>query len=457
MAKTKTTPETKTAGRFDLTEGGIVQKLLQISLPIIGMQLMQMIYNLADMFWMGKLGTDSLAATSSVGMYLWLSIGFLTLGRMGAEIGVSQSFGSNDRDAAHRYMTNSFMIAAVLGLAVGAAMCFARGGLVGFFNIREDNVVRLAEQYMAISGVGIPFLFTSSVIAGAFTGSGNSRTVFYINVIGIVFNLILDPIMIFALDMQIAGAALSNVAGELLTFVLSLLTLYRHSDRPFHKAVLIARPHIATIRTILKWGLPVMMEALLFPFLSMIITRIVAQWGASAIAAQRIGSQAESLTWLVAAGFCTAVTSFVGQNCGAGKWKRIRRTTRLSVVMLTIYGIAVTALLYFGGGGIMRIFSPDVEVVGKGIQYLRIFSFCQLACCYESLFAGCYRGVGHTVPPSVLSILVNVARVIAAFVVSNTSFGLIGVYWVVSIGAVVRGLSITAGYLLYERKLPRTD
>ena len=425
--------------QYDLTNGGILHKLLLVALPVIGMQLMQMVYNLSDMFWMGRLGTDSLAAAATCGMYLWLSMGFMVLGRIGAEIGVSQSIGSGDVESARTYTINAFALAVFFGLFVGAAMLFGNAPLVGFFNIRESTVVWQAERYLAISGVGIPFMFMASVIAGAFTGAGNSKLIFYINAIGIVFNLILDPIAIFVLDMGITGAAVTNILGQFLGFVLSLWALYRHPARPFEKIKLLSRLQPRAMVRIFRWGLPVMLEGLLFPFLSMLITRVVAGFGATAIAAQRIGSQAESLTWLIAGGFCTAVTSFIGQNFGAGKEQRIRKGMRLSFIMLSIYGSMVTFVLYFLGEPIVRIFTSNQSVIEITVKYLQIAAFCQLVCCYEPLFAGYFRGIGLTVPPSAVSILGNVLRTAAVFVLAYVGLDLMGVYWIITLGAILRG------------------
>ena len=438
--------------QYNLTKGSILQKLLLVALPIIGTQLMQMLYNLADMFWMGRLGTESLAATATCGMYIWLSMGFMILGRMGSEIGVAQSVGSGNIKKAHSYMTNSFLISIILGVFVGAAMIFGHSLLIGFFGIKEIEVVSLAEHYLSISGLGIPFVFMTAVIAGAFTGAGNSKLIFQINIIGIIFNLILDPITIFGLNLGITGAAISNVIGQLLSFILSMLALYRHADRPFEKVKLLVAPRFKEMKQIFCWGVPIMLQDLLYPILSMSITRIVASWGAVAIAAQRIGTQAESLTWLIAGGFCMATTSFIGQNYGANRLDRINKGMRLALIMLTIYGLIVTAILYFGGGLIAHIFTNDPAVIDLSMKYLRIAAFCQLASCLEPLFAGYFRGIGQTVSPSVISILGNISRCVVAFVFAHLGFGFITLSWVITIGAIVRSLMLVIWYLLKRKK-----
>jgi len=444
MSKTK-------VQQYNLTEGSIIQKLLLIALPVIGMQLMEMVYNLADMFWLGKLGTEALAATATCGMYIWLSMGFMVLGRIGAEIGVAQSIGAGEIKLAKHYFVNSFAISITLGVLVGLIMLFGNSTLIRFFNLDDPYVIELSERYLSISGIGVPFIFMSAVISGAFTGSGNSKLVFYINTSGIIFNLILDPITIFGLGMGVTGAAISNVLGQILSFTLLLIALYRHPSRPFEKINLWLRPQLKILKQIFHWGLPVMLEALLFPFLSMLITRVVAQWGPTAIAAQRIGTQAESLTWLIAGGFCTAFTSFVGQNFGANKKNRIRKGMRLSLIMLTIYGSIVSLFLYFFGTFIAGIFINDTAVIELSAKYLQISAFCQLMCCYEPLFSGYFRGIGLTMPPAVISIVINALRALAVYVGAYLGIDLIGIYWIITWGAIARGLLLVLWYLIKNR------
>ena len=117
---------------YSLTEGGILKKLLLVALPIMGTQFMQMAYNLTDMFWLGRVGSDAVAASGAAGMYLWLSFGFLLIGRMGAEIGVSQYIGRGDKESALAFSQNSGLIALVLGSAFGLAMILFNRSLIAF-------------------------------------------------------------------------------------------------------------------------------------------------------------------------------------------------------------------------------------------------------------------------------------------------------------------------------------
>ena len=447
-----------TKRKYDLTEGSILGKLLLVSLPIIGTQVIQMTYNLTDMFWLGRLNSEAVAASGSVGMYLWMSMAFLILGSRGAEIGVSQNLGKGDEASARSISQSSLTMSLLIGAAVGGAMILLRGPLIGFFAIQEKQVVDAAESYLAIVSIGIPFNFATAAVNGTFNGSGNSRTPFVINVLSLGINMVLDPIMIFGLNMGIEGAALATVIAQVTACVLMTIALLRSKHRPFERYRLFTLPVAEDVKRILKWTTPIAIESFLFTFLSMIISRFVASFGTGAMAAQRVGSQVESLSWLVAGGFSMALTSFTGQNFGAGKWPRIREGFRLSSFLLMGYGVLITCLMFFGADAIFRVFLPgEADVIAIGAQYLRILALCQFLACLEAAASGVFRGLGRTVPPSVVSATVNALQVVLAYFLMRTPLGVNGLWWAMSIGGAARGLWVFLWYLLAARKQPRNE
>lgn len=445
------------SNQYDLTQGGILNKLLLVALPIMGVQFMQMTYNLTDMFWLGRVGSEAVAASGTVGMYMWLSMAFLMLGRMGAEIGVSQNIGRGDLEAARSYAQNALTLGTVLGTAFALVMIVFREPLIGFFQIREASVVADAQLYLWIVSIGIPMTFISAVTTGCFNASGNSRVPFYINAVGLILNMILDPVMIFGFGWGIAGAALATVIGQAVVCVICVIALKYARQRPFTRFHLLAKPSMERLRQIFKWSTPVALESLLFTFLTMLVSRMVVEWGTEAIAVQRVGSQVESLSWLISGGYSLALTSFVGQNFGAGRWTRIDKGYKLSTAAMLVWGVAVTAILFFGARLLFTIFLPDPQIVDAGVQYLRILALCQLAMCMENVAGGCFRGMGKTLPPSLVSIISNAARVPAAYFLSRTPLGLNGIWLGVCLGAIVRGAWLYLWYLWQRRKQPKVD
>jgi Na+-driven multidrug efflux pump len=184
----------------------------------------------------------------------------------------------------------------------------------------------------------------------------------------------------------------------------------------------------------------------------MMITRFVTGFGADALAPQRVGSQIESLSWLLGGGFGSALTAFVGQNYGAGQFGRIHRSFRLSMLIMTAWGLFVTAALFFGGRALFSVFLRGENILAMGDIYLKILACCQIIACYEAVAAGAFRGVGQTVPPSVSSILFNALRVPLCWLLSQTSLGLNGIWLGITIGGILRGGATLGWYLAREYK-----
>jgi len=235
--------------------------------------------------------------------------------------------------------------------------------------------------------------------------------------------------------------------------------LQKYKNRPFEKIKILVKPAGDVIKQIFKWVTPVSLESFLFTTLTMLITPLVATYGAGALATVRVGSQIESLTWLIAGGYAAALTAFTGQNFGAGKWTRISKGFRISTVMMAFWGLFVALLLFFGGGALFRIFIPnDNEVVAMGVVFLRILAFVQIPACLEGVAAGIFRGQGKTIPPSIASITSNILRVVLAYAsVMFTDLGLNGIWLAAAISSAIRGTWIFIWYMLYSRRLPKQD
>lgn len=444
-------------GKFNLTEGNIFQKLLMIAVPVMGTQLMQMSYNLTDMFWLGRVGSDAVAASGTAGMYMWLSAAFIMLGRMGAEIGVAQSLGRSDEDGARAYAQNALFLSILLGTLYGVFLIVFRRPLVGFFAIQEANVVADTETYLFIVSLAMPLSFITSATAGIFGAAGNSRTPFYVNAAGLVFNMILDPVLIIVFGWDVAGAAIATVVSQLFACFLMVLALKRGKTRPFEMIAFFARPQMIRIRQILRWSVPVGLESLFFTLLSMVTSRFTAAFGADAIAVSKVGSQIESLSWLIGGGYGSALTAFVGQNFGAGKWGRIKQGVSISIWAMLVWGIFITLLLFFAGGGIFSVFLPGEDMAAMGAVYLRILAFCQIPQCFEAIGGSAFKGMGRTTPPSVVSISANVIRVGLCYGLPMTGLGLNGIWLGITLASVLRGTWIFAWYLVSARKHPRMD
>lgn len=449
-----------TVNKHDLTRGGILKKLLQVAVPIMGTQLMQMVYNFTDMFWLGRTEQSvvAVAASGLAGMYLWLGMALMMIGRMGSEIGTSQNMGSGDAAASQGYARDSVRIALILGSLYGLLLIVLAEPLVSLLRVNEQNVFDSTCAYLRIVGAGVPLTYVSAAITGVFNGAGNSRLSFWANAVGLIVNMILDPLMILVWGWDVKGAAIATVIAQGTVCMLFTGFVKRHPNRPFENFRILGRIDTSRARQIMRWSLPVAAESGAFTALAMVVTGMVsATYGETAVAVQRVGSQIESLSWLIGGGFSSAVTAFVGQNYGARKWERIRRGYHISLVSLFAWEGIVTLLLIFGGRFFYSlILREPAEIMDMGSTYLRILAWSQFFMAFEGACSGTFRGIGKTLPPSLCSIASNCIRPVICWWLARW-MGLEGLWMGITVSAILRGTMMFIWFTIYQRQLPRLD
>jgi putative MATE family efflux protein len=442
--------------KIDLTEGNIFKKLIILSIPIMGTSLIQTAYSLTDMIWIGSLGSRAVTAVGTAGFFTWFAFAFITIPKIGAEVGVSQSVGRKDAKETKSYIRHSIQMNLVFAMLYGAIMIIFRKQLIGFFNINGEDIVSMAVSYLVIVSAGMIFFFLPPVLTAIFNGHGDSRTPFRINTVGLMVNIILDPILILGLgpfpEMGVEGAAVATIFAQFIVTTIFIYVIINKTDY-FVGLNFLQKPDWRHIAKIVKFGIPVAVQSGVFTFIAMLIARILATWGSTAIAVQSVGGQIESISWMTAGGIQTALCAFVGQNFGAKKWDRIYKGYFTALGIIGVIGTMTSCLLIFFPGPIFSIFISEKEVINDGIIYLRILGVSQLFMCIEITTAGAFNGLGMTVPPSIVGIVLNSMRIPGALFLS-TYWGLSGVWWSISLSSVLKGLILTSWFILFLLKHP---
>ena len=448
--------------KYDLTQGPILQKLVALSLPIMATSFMQMAYSLTDTFWMGILSRDydasgAVAAVGTAALYIWLSMGLMSLGRMGAEIGVSQNIGKGDPEAAKGFAQNALVISLVLGTVYAAIMIIARRPLIGFFNIDDYQVVLQAQQYLAVSAIAMPFIFVHNVITGCFNGFGNTKLPFYINSLGLGLNIAVSPILIFVFGLGIIGAAIGTIIATFVNLALKLWAIKCYSGRPFEVFEFRFSIDKEKIVQICKWGVPVAVESMTFTFLFMVVSRLIADFGIEAIAAHRVGYQVEALSFMVGGGFAMAFGSYVGQNFGAKKWSRLHSGYKVSMAVMAVYGVVITVVLFVFARPMVSVFLNSAREIQMGVDYLRIIALTQLLFCMEGVAVGSFRGRGLTMKPTIVSAGSNMLRVIVTYALAATALEITGVWIGIAVAMTVKSVWLLVWHWYNGRRWPRID
>jgi putative MATE family efflux protein len=439
-----------------LTEGRILKKLIILALPIMGTSFIQMSYNLINMIWMGTLGSRSVTAIGTAGFFTWFAFAFITIPQIGAAVGVAQSVGKKDEEEKKNYIRHSIQLNVVFALLYGAVIFIFRNQLIGFFNLDGDDIISMASSYLAIISLGMVFFFLPPVLTAIFNGHGDSRTPFFINTIGLVVNLVLDPMLILGIGpfprLEVAGAAIATIIAQFIVVTTYILVI-RKKTNYFSGISFLQKPDWKHLGKIVRFGLPASLQSGAFTLIAMVLARILSNWGPTPIAVQSVGSQIESISWMTAGGFQTALAAFVGQNFGAKKWDRIFKGYFTAIGIISIIGLITSSLLIFLPGPIFSIFIREENVVKEGIVYLRILGVSQFFMCIEITTAGAFNGLGRTVPPSLVGVIFNALRIPGAILLS-AAIGLNGVWWSISLSSIMKGIILTSWFIIFLSRHP---
>ncbi len=433
----------------DLTKGNIFKTILLLALPIMGTSFVQMAYNLIDMIWIGKLGSDPLASVGTAGFFMWLSMGVVFLCKIGAEVLVAQSIGRKDEEGAKKIVQSVLQLVFIFGVTTSLILVLFKTQLIQFFNLEDTVVINGAISYLAIIGGGVIFSFVNPVLTAIFNGYGKSAIPFGINTVGLIFNIIFDPILIFGFGpipaMGIEGAAIATVTSQLLVTVVFIIYIKTQKDMHlFEGFKLFRKLDGITTRKIIKLGFPVGLQSILFCIFAMVIARIVGQWGPLGVAVQKVGAQIESISWMTASGFSTAIGTFIGQNLGAKKYKRIYDGYLVAFISMFVFGILTSVLLLVFAEPIFGLFLSEADELREGTIYLQILGFSQLFMCLEIVTNGAFNGLGKTKIPAINSSVFNFLRIPGAIILSATALSLTGVWWSVTISSIIKGIVIVS-------------
>jgi len=425
----------------DLTKGSVVVKILSVAIPAVFTSLGQMTYTITDMFWISRVSnigidnTKALAAVGTAGYYLWMGYGFILLTQIGLDAFVPQSAGRNDEKSLNKYVVSGLIMTVVIAFLYSMFGFLFKTQIIGVFNITDPLVVKYALQYLSIISIFVYFHFLNPTFSSIFNGLGKSVVPLIVNTVGIVLNVILDPVFILVLGKGVQGAAIATIISQF-TVTAIFIVIFTSRKRPIK--LNFKEINFNSMISMLKISVPMAIQSLSFTLISVYIGVIVASYGASALATQRLGSQIESLAWMVAGGFRVALAAFVGQNIGAELYDRVKEGYFKVLIPLVTYGLLINGVLYFGAGTLMRIFNPSAEVFRLGVDYLRILSLSQLFMVVEIATAGAFNGSGNNTPPSLVGIVFNILRIPGAIILAKF-YGIDGIWWAITISSVFKG------------------
>ncbi|UIP01193.1 MATE family efflux transporter [Halobaculum sp. CBA1158] len=439
----------------DLVEGDLLRPMLRVAWPLVLIQLLQVMYNVADTFWLGRLSADAVGALSLAFpiVFLFISVGggFTAAGAIlvAQHTGASAASSGSDREAGR-----------VAGTALGFVMIVATAlGALGYVAVEPalalipadaataTEVVPLAAAYMRVFFLATPFLFGFYAFVALMRGFGDTRAPLRVMVVSVAFNVALDPVLIFgwgpAPALGIEGAAWATFAARAVATVVGWYVLFGTDAGPeIRLGDLVPDPEI--VRRIVRLGVPSALEQSGVSLAFVVLTALVATFPPAVVTAYGLGNRLISLVVLPAMGLAQAVNTVVGQNLGAERPDRAWRAVRaaLGVVAAVMLPVAILAAAF--PVPIVQVFlppgSPDAAgTIDYAVTYLRVASVMFVFLGVFEVIRGTFRGAGRTTTALALSLVaVWVVRVPATYgAVFVYDFGTTGIWWAVVAGDVV--------------------
>ena len=367
------------------------------------------------------------------------------------QVKTAHCLGAGENDSAAQYARGALQLGILFAVLYGLVSLFGASRLIGFFKLNSPEVIAQAEWYVRIACGLVIFSYLNAILTGLLTAAGNSRTPFIVNVAGLVFNVVLDPVLIFGIgpfpELGVSGAAAATVTAQALVSLLFFKAVLREKVLFPHLRLWVLVP-VKVWREIVRIGVPSAVQNLIYAGISMILTRLITGWGDLAVAAQRVGSQIESVSWMVGDGFSAAVNAFLGQNYGAKRYDRVRRGYFCAIAMTAAWGLCTTFLLIGMARPLFSIFLQEEEVMALGVNYLRIVGLSQMFMMVEQTSIGAFSGLGRTLYPSIVSVTFTSARIPVAVLLSSV-MGLSGVWWALSISSMVKGCILFVSFVVF--------
>lgn len=381
-----------------MTEGSIVRQIFFFAVPLILGNLLQQLYNTADSIIVGNfVGSNALAAVGSSTALINLLIAFSQGAAVGAGVVVSQYLGAKDKKNVHAGVHTSLAIALILGFVLTIGGIFATEPLLIWMHT-PGEVFADSALYLRIYFGGVIFNVIYNMASGVLNAVGNSkRSLIYLGYASVT-NIVLDLIFVGWFHMGVAGAAIATDISQLVSGVLAVAYLMRvQTDYRVELKKIRIQKKMAF--WIIQIGLPAGIQNMVISLSNVLVQSSVNRFGADAMAGFGAYMKIDGFNILPVTSFSMAITTFVGQNYGAGKIDRVKRGMWVTLAMGFLYTVTTGVLLLVFSDPLMRMFTDNVTVIRYGELAMRYFCPFYFILSILHGLAGTIRGTGKTIPP----------------------------------------------------------
>ena len=414
-----------------MTEGSLPRNMLLISLPLMASNVLQVLFNMSDIAVVGQFaGSHALGSVGSTAMFVTLLTGILIGMGSGINIIVARFLGARkDRDVAESVHT-AFLLAFFVGLAMFALGFFGARPILALLGTK-DILLDGAIRYLQIYSLGLPAAALYNWGNAVFSAAGDTRKPLYVLFAAGVLNVVLNLFFVIVCHLAEAGVAIASAASQWLSALLLLFLLCR-TDAAYRFHFRELRLHADKVKLILPLGLAAGAQNAIFATANLFIQAGVNTFDAVIVEGTAAAANADSLVYDVMAAIYTACSSFMSQNYGAGKRKRVLHSYLIALAYSFGIGAIFGVSLALFGRGFLSIFATDAAVIEAGLTRLQLMGVCYAFSAFMDCTIAASRGLGKSVVPTIIVILgscvFRVLWVYTVFAYFNTIMSLYLVY-----------------------------
>lgn len=396
-----------------ILEGVIWKQLLIFFFPILIGTFFQQLYNTVDTVIVGQFaGKEALSSVGgSSAQIINMVVGFFTGLTAGGTVLISQAYGASHRRRLEDALHTSYAFGILGGIGLGILGVAAAPLILRTMNTPAE-LMEMSTLYIRIYFSGLVFVFIYNMGAAILRAIGDSRRPLYYLVVCCVVNIVLDLALVLYFGLGVLGVAVATLISQAISAVLVTWTLMHKVDcmkLSVHKI----RIHREVLKNMLQIGFPSGLQASMYSISNMIVQAALNLLGVDTMAAWTAYGKIDSVFWMINSSFGIALTTFVGQNFGAGKWDRVKKGTKVCLGMAVGTAICLTAVLMTAGRFLLGIFTGDAAVVEIGLTMMRGIAPAFVMFVFIEIFSGSLRAQGYTFVTTVISVLgVCVFRII---------------------------------------------
>lgn len=448
----------KTMNREELfTSVPVGRAVISLAVPTVIAQLITVIYNMADTFFIGRLGDPNQVAAATLAMPVFMFLtAFANLFGVGGASMISRCLGAGDRERAKQTSAFCIWTAIATSLCYGLAVILLRGQLLPLLGADADTSGFCASYIFWTVGVGAMPTVLNAGLAHLIRAEGYSAQASFGVAFGGVLNMILDPVFIFLFKMEIAGAAiatmLSNVAATLYFFAFLFKIRKNSAITPSLKYFSLKRRVPAEVLAV---GLPSFLMTLMSTFSNLTLNRMISGYSNEAVAGMGIAKKIDLMAFAIAQGMTQGTLPLIGYNYSSGDHKRMLSALKALLIDCLVVAIGGMALMFFGATPITHCFINNAETVEYGRNFLRIVCIACPTTALNFLAITIFQATGRKVQPLILSLLRKGGLDVPLMFLLNHTAGVDGIAWATPLADMLAFAVSAALILPYLKKLKR--